>query len=96
MCVPAHLNAAGSLGRRVKCLLLTPRDEPQPITLWPVADEAERAARLALAFRNGTRLTAAGCGSVAVHIDAAVGGVEAVVMAWHSAAKTVRIAAVVR
>jgi hypothetical protein len=90
-CVPAHIDAVGFLERRVKCLLLTTKDGQQPITLWPVADEAEREALKALAFRNGTRLTAGGRGSVAVHIDAAV-GVEAVVAAWQRAAETVHAA----
>ncbi|MBL8138775.1 MAG: carboxypeptidase regulatory-like domain-containing protein [Acidobacteria bacterium] len=87
-CQRTTVVASGYLDRRMNCLPPATRQGPAAVTLWPVADEAERAALQTFAFRgSGQTLVQPFLLEVEIHQDTV--DRDAVVAAWQRAGNTV-------
>ncbi|MEP7118057.1 MAG: hypothetical protein ABI880_10765 [Acidobacteriota bacterium] len=86
-CAQATFVAAGFLERQVRCLLTTTGNGSLPVTLWPIAGDAEREALRQTAFPSG-RLTL-NSNFLPFYLSADVAAQDGAVAAWAGAAATV-------
>lgn len=87
-CVGARIVAPGYLDRRVNCLPPAASQGRMAVTLWPVENDAERAALREFAFRGFPGIQVQPY-AVSLEIASDVANRKAVVEAWQAAGRTI-------